>query len=369
MEQPIRDIELDALDISLGDISDAQLARLISSDELQDDVQACLDLRQAIAQERQLVDVEAELERMHRRLQQPAASPRRHKGLLIWSAVAAAAVFIGALLFIGRQPETPSTDGFFSPTAIQKGIRLTAENGSQATLSPQSKQNTSISLDDFRRMFDDEAHIRHLTLTVPFGKSADITLPDSSKVYLSPGTQLTFPSAFADGKRVVKLEGNAYFKVKHDSRRPFIVIADKLQTTVLGTEFNIDTRRHEVTLITGSVRVKAGQTGHEQTLRPNQQVTLGTSDQLSLTSVDPTPYTMWRDGYLYFDNVDLETIMQAIGANFNKTVEFRSHTALHYKMRFISERNNGVSAALDMMNRMQKVNVRLDGNKIIVEDL
>ena len=59
--------------------------------------------------------------------------------------------------------------------------------------------------------------------------------------------------------------------------------------------------------------------------------------------------------------------MEAIGKNFNMTVEFRNNEAMHYKMRFITERNNGIEAALDMMNRMKKVSVRKQGNKIIVE--
>ena len=59
--------------------------------------------------------------------------------------------------------------------------------------------------------------------------------------------------------------------------------------------------------------------------------------------------------------------MEAIGKNFNMTVEFRNQDALHYKMRFIAERNNGVQAAVDMMNMMKKANVSIRGNKIIVE--
>ena len=59
--------------------------------------------------------------------------------------------------------------------------------------------------------------------------------------------------------------------------------------------------------------------------------------------------------------------MEAIGKNFNMTVEFRNQDALHYKMRFIAERNNGVQAAVDMMNMMKKANVSIRGNKIMVE--
>ena len=65
--------------------------------------------------------------------------------------------------------------------------------------------------------------------------------------------------------------------------------------------------------------------------------------------------------------MELKEIMEAIGKNFNMTVEFRNHDALHYKMRFIAERNNGVEAAIEMMNNMRKAHVSIRGNKIMVE--
>lgn len=101
-------------------------------------------------------------------------------------------------------------------------------------------------------------------------------------------------------------------------------------------------------------------------LKPGQQLSF-LNDQLTLNEVDVQPYELWRDGYLYYDNVELKDIMEAIGKNFNMTVEFRNTEAMHYKMRFITERNHGVDAAIDMMNRMKKVAVRKEGNKIVVD--
>lgn len=195
-------------------------------------------------------------------------------------------------------------------------------------------------------------------------KSADIILPDGSIAYLHPGSRLRFPTDFSGQQRIVILEGEAYFKVKHDSSRPFVVMADGMQTTVLGTEFHVSSHNHEVVLVTGSVRVS--NEGQQVMLRPHQQCSFANGG-CSTADVDVTPYEMWRDGYLYFDNVELRTILEAIGQNFNMTVEFRNTDALHYKMRFISERNKGPQAAIDMMNRMKKVSVRQEGNRLIVE--
>ena len=176
------------------------------------------------------------------------------------------------------------------------------------------------------------------------------------------------------------LDGEAYFKVTKDATRPFVVMTDETETTVLGTEFNVKTgtgARTEITLITGSVALRlnhrkpiiAGEDGQEMIiLKPGQQAVHDAQNvDLRINQVDVQPYEFWRDGYLYYDNVELKDIMEAIGKNFNMTVEFRNTEAMHYKMRFITERNNGIEAALDMMNRMKKVAVRKEGNKIVVD--
>lgn len=73
-------------------------------------------------------------------------------------------------------------------------------------------------------------------------KAVTIDLPDSSSVILSPGSVITYQEPFHDKKRNVQLEGEARFRVKQETKRPFTVYAGGLATTALGTDFTIDTR-------------------------------------------------------------------------------------------------------------------------------
>lgn len=366
MESKHVDIEGKALDIIQSDeLTQQQLDELNSSAELRDCVQDALDMRTAMQREYEPVDVEKELQRFK-------AGKDGHKGHTLHIAVllAIAAVFVGAIFLVQTLfPKGGAKKEYFFNATTQQGISLATENGDEATLSPNSKQNTSITLDDFRKMFDDESRIKEVTLTIPLGKSADITLPDSSKVYLSPGSKLIFPVAFTDDKRVVKLEGMGYFKVRHDASRPFIVMTDKTETTVLGTEFSVNSSTGDVSLVSGSVKVKAANFSSTVTIKPEQKVHFSNNGKAEITDIDTTPLKAWRDGYLYFDNVELKDIMLAIGANFNKNIDFRSRKAEHYKMRFITERNQGVQTAIEMMNKMEKVKVSLQGNTIVVDDI
>lgn len=379
------DIEEEAMDIiRQDDLTQQQLDEIENSAELRSCVQDALDMRTVTERDAKPVDVEEALRNFkngHRKPQptqtlsnepQQITFLQSKKNEIKWiSSLVAVAAFIAGIIFLVDHflPVSSDKNPYLYSAVTQSGIRLTNQNGSEATLSPNTQQNTSLTIDDFRRILDDPEEVRELTLTIPVGKSADFTLSDSTKVYLAPGSKLTFPSTFSSDKRVVKLDGMGYFKVRHDASRPFTVLTDKTATTVLGTEFMVDSHNSNISLVSGKVSARSlNGESRAVIIRPDEMVHFGSDGKARLSEIDTTPLKAWRDGYLYFDNVELRDIMLAIGANFNKNVEFRSHRAEHYRMKFITERNKGVAAAIDMMNRMEKVTVTLHGNTIVVDD-
>ena len=70
-------------------------------------------------------------------------------------------------------------------------------------------------------------------------------LPDSSQVELHPGSSLRYARSFAGPKREVYLQGEAFFKVRKNPARPFLVFTDHVVTTVLGTSFRVKAYPHE----------------------------------------------------------------------------------------------------------------------------
>lgn len=64
-------------------------------------------------------------------------------------------------------------------------------------------------------------------------------LPDSSRISLHPGSSLRYRTALAGPRREVHLEGEAFFQVRKNPRRPFLVFTKQVVTTVLGTSFRV----------------------------------------------------------------------------------------------------------------------------------
>lgn len=212
-----------------------------------------------------------------------------------------------------------------------------------------------------------EAEAERIVVDVPQGEKLTVALPDGSKVYLHAGSSLKFPSRFADSLRLVELRGEAYFVVARNPQQPFVVRTQSMQTTVLGTEFNIlaDASPADcVSLVSGSVRVKA--CGERLTLKPGQQLSVSPEGKLMVREVDMTPYTSWRDGYIYFDNVSLKEALLYIAKEFNCDVEFRHQDLLDTKVHFVAERSEGIKGVIDGLNMMNIINVDYDGHMIVV---
>ncbi|MEP6595095.1 MAG: FecR domain-containing protein [Ginsengibacter sp.] len=133
-------------------------------------------------------------------------------------------------------------------------------------------------------------------------------LPDGSTVTLSPGSKLNYPSSF-DGmkKREVFLYGQAFFDIKHNVSRPFIVHTAKLETIVLGTAFNIKAMPDETDITVTVKRGKVKVSDQNKTLgviTPNQQITYNLRKVSSTMKIlDGDSYLDWKEQDLLLDNL------------------------------------------------------------------
>ncbi|MET0659652.1 MAG: FecR domain-containing protein, partial [Steroidobacteraceae bacterium] len=83
-----------------------------------------------------------------------------------------------------------------------------------------------------------------------------VRLSDGSTVQLDLASKIEV-QMYPDERRITLTSGRAYFKVAHDTSRPFAVAAHGVRTVALGTEFQVDEDANlvTVTLAEGSVLV------------------------------------------------------------------------------------------------------------------
>lgn len=97
-----------------------------------------------------------------------------------------------------------------------------------------------------------------IAFTTAKGEKKTIRLSDSTLVHLFPGSSLAIADQFNANDRQVSVTGRAFFEVRNNAVKPFIVKAGKLQTTVLGTSFEVmqaDSAENIITVSSGKVSV------------------------------------------------------------------------------------------------------------------
>ncbi|MEO6000428.1 MAG: FecR domain-containing protein [Chitinophagaceae bacterium] len=232
-------------------------------------------------------------------------------------------------------------------------------------------------IDNFQKVSDDNVtyypenndKVEYHTLTVPRGsKVITLTLSDTSKVWLNTGSSITYPTAFKGNKRTVKITGEAYFEISHNSKMPFIVEKDDAEIRVLGTHFNInaydDERNIKVTLIMGSVRVSRA--GHTTTLMRGQQVELTANGAIKLNKeVNLEEVLAWKIGRFVFNDMDIKAIMRQIMKWYDVDVIYEGKTQDRFFTADIS-RNTNLSVLLKVLE-LSNINFQLDGKKLIVK--
>jgi ferric-dicitrate binding protein FerR (iron transport regulator) len=145
-----------------------------------------------------------------------------------------------------------------------------------------------------------------------------VTLPDGTMVSLNSDTKLSYPQKFTGKTREVSFEGEAFFEVKPDKNKPFIIHAGQAQIKVLGTSFNVSaypqTEQVEVVVETGRVQVSEQMTktvkNNELILTPGDKGTLVySSHSLHKTTNQNPNYLAWKTRILTFKATSLTEVI------------------------------------------------------------
>jgi len=147
------------------------------------------------------------------------------------------------------------------------------------------------------------------------GQLSSLTLPDGSRVLLGVDTRLRVPQDYGARTRTVDLEGEAYFVVAYDAKRPFIVRTERASTQDLGTEFAVRAYRRdasvEVVVAAGRVALRGLKRADRAlvTLHPRERAVLDPGGEATvLRDVPLAHYLAWTRGALMFDDAPLARV-------------------------------------------------------------
>ncbi|WP_276347641.1 FecR family protein [Daejeonella sp. JGW-45] len=310
-------------------------------------------------------------------LKKAGLPPERSKFRLYVKLASAAAVllFIGFGAYFLRLPEESVVQkvdrvsdllpgGKKAVLTLSDGSRIILDDISNGRLAVQGNITISKSSDG-QIIYDASGALQsapeqgYNTISTPRGGEYQVILPDGSKVWLNSASSIYFPTTFSDEHRSVTLTGEAYFEVAKNPGRPFKVSANGMEVSVLGTHFNLmaydDEASVKATLLEGSIRVSSGRSS--ALVKPGEQAEMHAKN-ISVNQTDVEQAVAWKNGYFYFRNTDIKSVMRQLSRWYDVEVEYAGdtpETVFSGKMY----RNVNASKLLDILSYF-KVNFRLE---------
>ncbi|WP_149207124.1 FecR family protein [Flavobacterium johnsoniae] len=335
---------------------------------------------------------EYELEDSYKLLKSKLQLQEETKVVRLWPRIAVAAsiaVLIGTGIFYFTQPKEEKFQVAAKPQEIApggtKGV-LTLSNGKQIVLSEITAKDTIAQEGEENEVtikMNANGEVTYIinpntdggkddnsfnTLSTPTGGQYNIILADGTKVYLNAVSSIKYPTQFNGDKRVVELEGEAYFEVAKNKNKPFIVKSNNQSIEVLGTHFNVHSYNNEsvvkTTLLEGSVAVTYK--NQKAILKPGQQSDVSDNfSKIKVKEVDPEEAVAWKNGRFKFDNADLKNVMRQLERWYGIKVEYRGNVS---DVRFNGGtfRNKNLSEVLKVLE-LSNIKFKVEGKTVIVD--
>ncbi|MCY1719371.1 FecR domain-containing protein [Prolixibacteraceae bacterium Z1-6] len=168
-------------------------------------------------------------------------------------------------------------------------------------------------------------------ISVPKGSRSSFNLPDGTKVWLSNNSIISFPSKFTGNTRELKLEGEAYFEVTHNKKKPFIVNIGPNRIQVLGTRFSVTAypgdNEVRADLVEGKIQfdIRNKEDGfNSYMVKPSHSLVLDqSSGRVYEAKVPDGFYEYWHKGIYEFRNETLEDLAVRIDRIYNTQIIFQ----------------------------------------------
>lgn len=230
----------------------------------------------------------------------------------------------------------------------------------------------------YKTIADGNSEVLYNDVITPAGGQYKLTLADGTKVWLDALSSIHYPTSFPGTTREVEITGQVYFEVmsltptEKKGKMPFIVkiktpSGNGGQVEVVGTHFNInaysETAGIKTSLAEGSVRVVQKNT--TLVLQPGQQAVGDKQGSLQLVLQPDMKETLaWKDGLIYYNGADIETIMKGISRWYGVEVVFKDPI----KEKFVVDipRTVPLSTVLSLLELTQQVHFKIDNKTITV---
>ena len=198
-------------------------------------------------------------------------------------------------------------------------------------------------------------------------------MPDGTMVCMAPNTKFSYSSDYGKSMREVKLDGEAYFEVKSNKRKPFIVVSGDQRIVVTGTRFNVrsyaGSEEFVTTLLEGGIYFHSDKMNKEIHLQPGEQLRYDNRHKSIKVAYLPNAadVILWMNNRYVFDKVSLSDILKRMENIYQVQFVSDRTKAMNTTYKVTLYQDESLSEFLRVMRKMTGLAYVQKGDTIIVK--
>lgn len=210
-----------------------------------------------------------------------------------------------------------------------------------------------------------------LTYTTGYGEIKKVVLADGSTITLNANSSIRL-SDKNWAKRIsreVFLKGEAFFEItKTKDRKKFIVkTADSVAVQVLGTEFNVNTRREKTAVYLQSGKVQIDATAQKVILKPGDFAEYTKQDKkVNIGQAREENTLAWKNNFFAFDDTPLLDIARELEDNYGIKVIIADDSLTRKRFTAKVPRNK-VHVLLEVLAETLQIDIVRQDNEVRVQ--
>ncbi|MGN7820510.1 FecR family protein [Chitinophaga sp. 22536] len=210
-----------------------------------------------------------------------------------------------------------------------------------------------------------------ITVTNETAGIKQVTLPDSSRVWLNAHATIAWKKDFNRLERGVTLIGEGFFDIHGSEKRPFVVHTRDMAIKVLGTQFNVEAYAGEkstrVSLLQGKVQVKAHpQNARALILQPGYAAACHAGDTLlQVGEADAAKVAAWKEGVFTAADISLKDAVERLCDRYGYSVSWKNKQDIEKNIT-VMFKTDSFTGMLDNICYISRKQYKISGREVTI---
>lgn len=211
-------------------------------------------------------------------------------------------------------------------------------------------------------------------VVVPKGERIQIMFQDGTRAYVNSDTRLKYPKNFGLSTREVYLEGEAYFVVAPNKKRPFVVNMDKTSIQVLGTSFNVEAypENKDINIFLEEGKVSFNTLSNkEYPMSPGERLVYNkkTEHCTIYKNTNSESVSSWKQNVIVFRDASLTEVIQKLSRWYDITFKVQDEKARDIALFTLTSNGGTLPDVLKDLEKISSLKFQYDKDlkEVIVE--